>query len=71
MTQGVDTSNLVISSLRALELVQKDDLSKNVFKASVRAGEARIDTYCLFERFVDQVRDTLELGEDEYFSDED
>lgn len=33
VTQGVDTSQLVISSLRALEQGYSDELSKNVFKA--------------------------------------
>jgi hypothetical protein len=70
ITHGTDTSKLVLNSLKSVEQEMEPIDESAVFKATVRDGEARVDTNSMFERFVDEVRSLLELDNDEYFSDE-
>jgi len=41
-----------------------------IFKPSLREGETRVDTNCMFERVVDHIRDILDIDDDEFFSDD-
>jgi len=58
-----------MSSLRQVELDMTEE-DAGIFKPSLREGETRVDTNCMFERVVDHIRDILDIDDDEFFSDD-